>query len=447
METRSPDAGLTAKTDEALKFLLYMVDVNVLFDVALGTYDFDLVMMVAEKSQKDPKEYLPFLNRLRAMEPGYCKYSIDRHLKRWGSALEHLVELPDHFPECLALVEEQRLHKQALALLAGGSDQYKQVCRSYATYLKSKRYHEEASYLLERAGYLGEACEAAAEALAWRRAGSLAVRAGWGPEQRAELGRGLVERLEGAGRGQEAAAILREWLGDGEEGVAVLARTQQWEEAVSRAREGGREDLLETHVRPALLERRQVLEVSVATRSKQLGELVARLEVVRRSRAGAMEEGGDEEDDRNLEDADLFSETTSVGGGASTVRTRSTLQTRATSRSKSSKTRRKADRRLYSTKEGSSHEDLGIMAEVHELVTGLVMLRLEVGLLLRGLAELMVEQGAAELQGAVQELLEQGEKCLPLVWPEERAETGDKFGPEATVEDIVRGGVREEGYR
>jgi elongator complex protein 1 len=31
------------------------VDVNVLFDLALGTYDFDLVLMVAEKSQKDPK--------------------------------------------------------------------------------------------------------------------------------------------------------------------------------------------------------------------------------------------------------------------------------------------------------------------------------------------------------------------------------------------------------
>merc|ERR1719481_1021745 len=62
------DAGLTTKTDEALKFLLYMVDVNVLFDVALGTYDFDLVMMVAEKSQKDPKEYIPFLNNFKQME-------------------------------------------------------------------------------------------------------------------------------------------------------------------------------------------------------------------------------------------------------------------------------------------------------------------------------------------------------------------------------------------
>jgi hypothetical protein len=38
--------------EEALKYLLFLVDVNEMYDVALGTYDFDLVLMVAEKSQK-----------------------------------------------------------------------------------------------------------------------------------------------------------------------------------------------------------------------------------------------------------------------------------------------------------------------------------------------------------------------------------------------------------
>jgi elongator complex protein 1 len=51
--------------DEAMKYLLCLVDVNRLYNVALGLYDFDLVMFVAAKSNKDPKEYLPFLNKLR----------------------------------------------------------------------------------------------------------------------------------------------------------------------------------------------------------------------------------------------------------------------------------------------------------------------------------------------------------------------------------------------
>ena len=89
-----------------------MVDVNVLYDVALGTYDFDLVMMVAEKSQKDPKEYLPFLNSLKAMEPRYGRFSIDKHLKRWSKALVHIAALPDKLEECLQVVEEHRLYQQ-----------------------------------------------------------------------------------------------------------------------------------------------------------------------------------------------------------------------------------------------------------------------------------------------------------------------------------------------
>ena len=38
--------------EEALKYVLFLVDVNQMYDVALGMYDFQLVLMVAEKSQK-----------------------------------------------------------------------------------------------------------------------------------------------------------------------------------------------------------------------------------------------------------------------------------------------------------------------------------------------------------------------------------------------------------
>ena len=38
--------------EEALKYALFLVDVNQLYDVALGTYDFQLVLMVAERSQE-----------------------------------------------------------------------------------------------------------------------------------------------------------------------------------------------------------------------------------------------------------------------------------------------------------------------------------------------------------------------------------------------------------
>ena len=76
--------------EEALKYTLFLVDVNQLYNIALGMYDFNLVLMVAEKSQKDPKEYLPFLNELRRLPVDYQRYRIDLFLRRFSKALGHI---------------------------------------------------------------------------------------------------------------------------------------------------------------------------------------------------------------------------------------------------------------------------------------------------------------------------------------------------------------------
>lgn len=38
--------------DEAVKYIIFLADANTLFDVALGIYDFGLVLAVAQNSQK-----------------------------------------------------------------------------------------------------------------------------------------------------------------------------------------------------------------------------------------------------------------------------------------------------------------------------------------------------------------------------------------------------------
>ncbi len=109
------ESGLTSIADDGLRHLLYLVDVNQLFDIALGTYDFNIVIMVAEKSQKDPKEYLPFLNEIRKLEENYRKYRIDVYLKRYRKALASLVKCDHtHHEELIKLVNQQKLYSEAL---------------------------------------------------------------------------------------------------------------------------------------------------------------------------------------------------------------------------------------------------------------------------------------------------------------------------------------------
>lgn len=47
-----PGSPASVGAEEALRHLLFLVDVSDLYEHSLGTYDFDLVLMVAEKSQK-----------------------------------------------------------------------------------------------------------------------------------------------------------------------------------------------------------------------------------------------------------------------------------------------------------------------------------------------------------------------------------------------------------
>lgn len=39
-----------------------------MYEVALLTYDLDLVAMVAEFTSKDPREYLPYFEKIKAIE-------------------------------------------------------------------------------------------------------------------------------------------------------------------------------------------------------------------------------------------------------------------------------------------------------------------------------------------------------------------------------------------
>lgn len=76
--------------DQGLEYLCWIVNSNIIYDFALKTYDFELIIMVAKKTQKDPKEYLPYLEKLKNMDPCYMKFTINYDLKDYKSAVIEL---------------------------------------------------------------------------------------------------------------------------------------------------------------------------------------------------------------------------------------------------------------------------------------------------------------------------------------------------------------------
>lgn len=127
-----------------------MVSPDELFNEAIGSYDFDIVLMVAQNTQRDPKEYSQLLADFSQIQPlEYRKYKIDMYLRRYRKALEHLSKCHEasgnYFEECLALIEREKLFMEAVNLFKGKSDECKRIWKSYGEYLLDKKYYVEAA--------------------------------------------------------------------------------------------------------------------------------------------------------------------------------------------------------------------------------------------------------------------------------------------------------------
>ena len=103
-----PDA-LKIGSKEALEYVSWLVNPNRLFDVALTTYNFDLVTLVATQTQKDPKEYVPYLKELKAYPlADYMKFKVHFDLKNYTKALKKLAKSQEesHFEEALQMIKK-----------------------------------------------------------------------------------------------------------------------------------------------------------------------------------------------------------------------------------------------------------------------------------------------------------------------------------------------------
>uniref|UniRef100_A0A8C5BRA3 Elongator complex protein 1 n=1 Tax=Gadus morhua TaxID=8049 RepID=A0A8C5BRA3_GADMO len=414
-DLRGKTAAGVVGAEEALKYLLFLVNVNDLYDHSLGTYDFDLVLMVAEKSQKDPKEYLPFLNKLKTLEPNYQRYSIDKHLKRYSKALLHLSKCgEEHFPEALGLVREQKLFSEALELYPAHSPHYKALSCAYAEHLVAQQQPEQAGLLLWRCGEPGRALQAFVSASSWRHALCVAQQVPLPPDQLSLLARDMAgSRLIDQRRYAEGALLLDQYAKDCEEAISALIKGAVWEEALRLVTFASHTSFLENNT--ALFGRhRNRLSVVLELKEK------ARLDML-------------DEDGPDCPDAELYSEASSVMSNSKHSSSISRISSR------SSKNRRKAERKKWSLKEGSPLEDVALLHALADIIGTVDKIRGgELHSLLKALVLFQYDRLAQKLQLAYEEALLMMEAAIPEVWSDGGPPSQTPVtGPDSTANSIT----------
>ncbi|KAF8786731.1 Elongator complex protein 1 like protein [Argiope bruennichi] len=418
--------------DSALNFLLYLVNVHELRNTALGTYDLEIAIMVEQKSQKDPKEFLPFYNALQQMEENYRKFKVDMHLQRYKKALSHISKCDDKFSECLQLIKDHRLYTDALYIFPYYSEQFKAVWNEYGDYLMTKRYFDEAGLVFTRCGMHDKALLAYKDSLNWQKVLSSAIKLDYAENRIIDLCLEMSAKLKSSQRYLDASHLLEHYVKDPEEAIVTLVEGCEWNMAMLMISKYKRDDLAESHFIPTLREHGIYLLSHLSQLFETFSKYTERLKLVRTQKRIKAEEAST----IKFED-DLFSDVGSVTDAASSCvesKQSGSIMTR-----KSSKSRRKQKIKKYRLKEGSADEDLALVAALSEIVTKVDTLKDNFLNTLKAMVHFDFDEGANLLQEKMTKIVSIIESEIPNIWnPLENNPAPEmKFGPDSTVNSIT----------
>ncbi|KAI8991763.1 IKI3 family-domain-containing protein [Mycotypha africana] len=407
--------------EDALKYTIFLCKADLLYNVALGMYDFPLTLMVAQQAQMDPKEYLPFLQELKSFAKYYQRYKIDDHLKRYEKALKNLCLAGDeHFDELLEYMQKHSLYHVAIEEFANKKKQKLIILDTYGGHLDFKTKYEEAGIVYTMAGNLEKALESYRMAGCWREAFSIIKQLRFSVEEIHNLAYDMIEHLKEKRRYQEAAMVAKDYCNDTEEAVDCLLKGSAWKEAERMCYNFDRPDLIETHVKPGLVEGYTQMDDDIDEMMAQFHKQSARL-VELRTKKPEQVANNPMANDESLDNIDMFSDTTSMysqftrytsaSSRVSTVTSQGTSSSR-----KTSKLRKKEERKRARGKKGTVYEEEYIVNSIKKLIEKASNMQSELGSLIRALVPFDYVEEARAIQEKFDKFLKELQDCMDTVF-------------------------------
>ncbi|OAL21243.1 hypothetical protein AYO22_08206 [Fonsecaea multimorphosa] len=420
--------------DIAISHLFFLTpNPSLLFDAALSLYDLELTLLVAQNdSSRDPREYMPYLQSLQEMSELRRKYTIDDHLKKYSKALVSLHAIGDH-EQVASYTVKHTLYTTAMELYKYDQVHLTQITRMYAEYLTTqKSHHAQAATLYESLGDYDAAYKLYALAHKWREALACATLVPLEAAPLGSLAQSLAATLTDENRDYRAAATIQiDYLSNIPEAAKLLCRGSYFAEAM-RILAHDEHPISEIHqiIDAGLGEKvGEILELLADCRA-QLNAQVPRIIELRKKK----EEdplaffGGDPTTTAAADGADIPDNVSLAATDASTLGGQSLFTRYGSNASKfggtvasnisrkTSKTKRREERKRARGKKGSVYEEDYLVASVGRLVDRVNGLHEEVGRLLAGLSRRGMREQAKQVDENMKEICQACERAREEVW-------------------------------
>ncbi|KAI1083926.1 IkappaB kinase complex, IKAP component [Whalleya microplaca] len=426
--------------EKAVEHICFLADVNTLYDEALGLYNLALALLVAQQSQRDPREYLPFIQNLHQLPELRRQFVIDDHLNRHEKALTHLQAIQAH-TEAHDYTVKHALYAAALKLYRYDQPNLTALTNLYASYLESNSRFREAGLTYESLHNYAAAtrCYRSAGVACWRECLFTAQLQSppLSPDALTDLATTLADALYEAKDYASAATIHLDHLDSIENAIPCLCKGYLFADALRLTMQRRRPDLLETSIDTGLAEALGSSTEFLADCKAQLRAQVPRILELRRKAAedplgfyeGERAGGADVPDDvsvaassRISTSASLFTRYTGKGGGS--VGTAGTGVSRATS-----KNRKREEKKRARGRKGTVYEEEYLVNSVRRLVERVEGTRPDLERLVFGLVRRGMMERARGLETLTAEVVEGCRLAVKEVFGEKKPEDNGK-GPD-----------------
>lgn len=441
-------AGLREKSpelvDAAIEHICFLADVNRLFDNALGLYDLKLASLIAQQSQKDPKEYVPFLQNLHSMTALRRQYSIDDHLGRYQKALRHLCELAA-FDEVKPYVIKHSLYEEALDFYRYQEDKLNDIMRTYADHLQNDGKFRDAGIAYEYLKDYTQASETFRQAHLWKESLSCATLIPFETPQLHSLAHSLADALIESKDTFSSATIHLDYLSDIPTAARLYCKGYFFDDALRIIGLHQRPDLLESVIDSGLVEGMASMTELLADCRSQINAQVPRIRELRTKKAedplafydGEGVEGADIPDNVSLAPTDA---STTGGGSLFTRYTNRTGTVGTNATRKTSKNRRREERKRARGKKGSVYEEEYLVNSVGRLIERINIVNEEVERLVVGLMRRGMRERARAVENAMVEVVELCRGCLDEVFAQAVKEAAVEGSDAKAEAERPRGG-------
>ncbi|KAJ5112266.1 hypothetical protein N7532_000311 [Penicillium argentinense] len=416
------------QADDAIEHMCFLTDANRLYSHALGLYDLELTLLVAQQAQMDPREYLPFLRKLQQLPETRRQFEIDNHLSRFEKALKHLFTLAAH-EELRSYVIKHVLYKEALEVYKYQPEQQREITHLYAEYLTDQSKHKDAAIAYESLGLYDEARKSYKLAHMWRESLYSAMMADLPESELAAHTAELAETLTDELRDYISAAIVyAEHLHDIVTAARLLCRGSKFADAARLLTLHGKKELVEEIVDTGLAEAMGSMTDLLADCKNQLNAQVPRVGELRKLRAedplafyGGDPTGGEGGVDIPDNVSLAPTETSTLAGR--TMFTRYTGKTGKTGASRqTSRNRRREERKRAKGRKGTVYEEEYLVNSIRRLIERVNTAVPEAESLVDALLRRGMRERAAAVEKALADVMKMCADCRDDVFEVQKVE-------------------------